>query len=201
VDTYKDDVQIVFKHNPLPFHKDAKPAALASMAAHRQGKFWEMHDKLFQDTKNLKPETFEQYAKEIGLNLAKFKKDMADPALAKLIDQDQAQSRQFGARGTPAFFVNGRNIRGAQPFAAFKIKIDEEIKKADALLKKGVARSKLYEELTKNGLTKVAAAPAQQAPGARAAVPQTRFKAPVGKSPFKGAQHAKVTIVEWSDFQ
>jgi protein-disulfide isomerase len=168
------------------------------MAAHRQGKFWEMHDKLFQDNKVLTADTFERYAKEIGLNLDRFKKDMADPALQKQIDQDQALATQLGARGTPAFFINGKNLRGAQPFEAFKAKIEEEMKKADELLKKGVAPAKLYDQIIKTGLDKVAPLPAG-APGAPAA--NARYKVDVGNSPFKGAKHAKVTIVEWSDFQ
>jgi len=157
-----------------------------------------MHDKLFQDTKTLTPETFDRYATELGLNLVRFKKDMADPVLAKQIDADQAMAQQFGARGTPAFFINGKNMRGAQPFEAFKAKIDEELKKADELVKKGVPPAKLYDEIIKTGLDKVAAAPAA-APGAPP--PNIRYKAEVGNSPFKGAKQAKVTIVEWSDFQ
>jgi len=160
-----------------------------------------MHDKLFQDTKTLTPETFDRYATELGLNLGKFKKDMADPALAKQIDAEQALSNQLGARGTPAFFINGKNMRGAQPFEAFKAKIDEEMKKADEMLKKGVSAAKLYDEIIKTGLDRVAAA-APGAPGAAGApAGNVRYKAEVGNSPFKGSKNAKVTIVEWSEFQ
>jgi protein-disulfide isomerase len=170
------------------------------MAAHRQGKFWEMHDKLFQDTKTLTPETFDKYASELGLNMARFKKDMADPALARQIDADQALANQLGARGTPAFFINGKNMRGAQPFEAFKAKIDEEMKKADDLLKKGVPAAKLYDEIIKTGLDKIAAAPAG-APGAPGVAANVRYKVDVGNSPMKGSKTAKVTLVEWSEFQ
>ncbi len=74
MDTYKNDVRIAFKHNPLPFHKDAKLAAEATMAAGAQGKFWEMHDKLFDNQKKLKRPELDKYAQELGLDAGKFKK-------------------------------------------------------------------------------------------------------------------------------
>jgi protein-disulfide isomerase len=196
-------VAIAYKYNPLPFHPNARPAALAAKAAQRQGKFWEMYDKLFANQQALgTPGTFDGYAKELGLNVDKFKKDMADPAAQKEIDDDVALAAQIGARGTPAFFINGKNLRGAQPFEAFKAKIDEELKKADELMKKGVAKAKIYDEIMKTGLDKVAAV-APGAPGAAPGMPapNVRYKAEVGNSPSKGPKNAKVTIVEWSDFQ
>ena len=73
METYGDAVSIAFYHNALPFHKDAKPAAIASLAAAKQGKFWEFHDKAFQNQRALKPANFEAWGKELGLDMAKFK--------------------------------------------------------------------------------------------------------------------------------
>ena len=143
---------MVFKHQPLPFHPNAMPAALAAEAAHRQGKFWEMHDKLFGDQKSLGPETYERYAKELGLNLAKWKADMASDSVKKTIEAESQAGTAIGARGTPAFFINGKSLSGAQPFESFKAVIDAEIQAADALLKKGVAPAKLYDEILKQAL-------------------------------------------------
>jgi protein-disulfide isomerase len=148
---YEGDLRIVFKHNPLPFHKSAMPAALAAEAAGKQGKFWEMHDKLFGDPKGLTPENFEKYAKEIGLNVAQFKKDMESDEVKKRIQAQQKEGAKFGARGTPAFFINGRFLSGAQPLANFKKLIDEELKRADEELKKGTPKGKLYEQLIAKG--------------------------------------------------
>lgn len=148
---YGKDVRIVAKHNPLPMHTQAELAARASEAAGAQGKFWEMHDKMFEHSKELTDENFVTWAGGLGLDAEKFKKDLADPALAKKVDDNQKQGTTLGARGTPAFFVNGRYLSGAQPVDAFKAVIDEEIKKADALIAKGVSADRVYEETIKNG--------------------------------------------------
>lgn len=121
---YPEQVKIVFKHLPLPFHPQAKPAARASIAAHRQDKFWEMHDKLFENQKNLSDETYMALAKELGLDMEQFKKDFNDPEVAKMVDTDAALAAKLGVQGTPGFFVNGVQVRGAQPFPQFKILID-----------------------------------------------------------------------------
>ena len=107
---------------------------------------------------------------------------------------------KFGARGTPNFFINGRKLRGAQPFEAFKAMIDEEIKKADAKLKRRrTPRGQLYAALTKDGLDK-AAPPPRRSPGAPDA--EHALPAPTAKgAPSKGAKDALVTIVQYSDFQ
>ena len=135
-------------------HNRAMPAAMASEAAGKQGKFWEMHDKLFQDPRALTDENIEKYATELGLDMAKFKEDLKDKKLEAKIKKQQAQGATLGARGTPAFFVNGRFMSGAQPFEAFKAIIDEEMKKADALLAKGTPKDKLYETIIAKGKTK-----------------------------------------------
>ncbi len=153
--TYGDDVRIAFKHNPLSFHPRAMPAAIAAEAAGKQGKFFEMHDKLFANQKELTDENFVTWAKELGLDVDKFKKDLTDPALKKKAEAHQAEGMRLGARGTPAFFVNGRFLSGAQPFPAFKALIDEEMKKADKLISDGTARDKVYDEVIKNGKTAV----------------------------------------------
>jgi protein-disulfide isomerase len=129
LDDYPNDVRVVYKHYPLSFHKQALPAALASEAAGRQGKFWEMHDLLFQNQRNLSYEAFKGYASQLGLDVAKFEEDYKSPELAKQIEADVALARSLGVTGTPGFFVNGRFLSGAQPYAAFKQKIDEELKK------------------------------------------------------------------------
>ncbi len=127
--TYGDKVRIAFKHLPLPMHPQAVPAAIASEAARRQGKFWPMHDKLFADQQNLTDEAFVRYAKELRLDEARFKKDLADPAVRAKVEADSREANTLGVNGTPGFFINGRYLSGAQPFSAFKQIIDEEIAK------------------------------------------------------------------------
>lgn len=138
---YGDDVRFVFKHNALPFHKRAKPAALAAECARDQGKFWEMHDKLFEKQRELEDADLEKYAQEIGLNTGTYKACYTSNKHSGRIDGDQRMANSFGARGTPAFFINGRFLSGAQPFSAFQALIDEELKKAKA---SGVSKEKYY---------------------------------------------------------
>ena len=187
-------------NNPLPFHKNAKPAATAALEAHAQKgdeAFWAMHEKMFANQKALTTENLEKWGKELGLNGAKLKKALADDKYSKTIQEQQALANKLGARGTPAFFINGRNLRGAQPLAGFTTLIDEELAKAKALVKKGTPRAKVYEETIKNGETGPKAAPAAAKPDANKV-----YDIPVPKkAPRKGAAKAKVVIQEFSDFQ
>jgi protein-disulfide isomerase len=134
-------------------HNRAMAAAMAAEAAGKPGKFWEMHDKLFENAKELTDENFAKWADEIGLDTAKFKKDLEDEGLKKKVLDQQKLGMSLGARGTPAFFINGRYLSGAQPAPAFKAVIDEEMKKADALIAKGTPKDKVYDETIKAGKT------------------------------------------------
>ncbi len=197
---YGNDVAIAFRHNPLPFHNNAMPAALASEAAREQGKFWEMHDKLFANQQSLDRPGLEKLAGEIGLNMGKFKEALDKEKGKERIKKDMDDAANFGARGTPNFFINGRNFRGAQPVEAFKAVVDEELKKADAKIASGTPRGQVYAALTSGGLDKAAAPPP---PPAAAGEPDanTRFKADIKGAPLKGAKDAQVTIVQFSDYQ
>ena len=197
---YASDVQLAYKHNPLPFHQQAMPAALAAEAAREQGKFWEMHDKLFKNQANLQRADLDKYAQEIGLDMGKYKEAMDKEKGKDRIKSDMAEAEKFGARGTPNFFINGRNFRGAQPIEAFKAVVDEEIKKADAKIASGTPRGQVYAALTQDGLDKAAAPPPPKAsPGEPDA--NVRYRAEVKGAPVKGAKDALVTIVQWSDYQ
>ena len=125
-------------------------AALAFSAANRQGKAWQMHDKMFEGQPALTKDDLDKYAKELGLDVAKFDKDMDDPKLKEEIATDTKQEAEVGGSGTPAFFINGRLLSGAQPFEKFKALIDEEIKKADELLKAGVPLADIYKKRTES---------------------------------------------------
>src|SRR5690554_3927669 len=128
---YDGKVKIAFKHFPLPFHPHAKPAARAALAAGEQGKFWQMHDLLFENQRILNDaELYPKLAKQLGLNVEKFEKDMKKPAYDTLIDQDMAQGAKLGVRGTPAFFINGERVSGAQPVENFEAAIERALKEA-----------------------------------------------------------------------
>ncbi|HIA03697.1 MAG TPA: hypothetical protein EYN66_17625 [Myxococcales bacterium] len=130
----KGRIKVVFKQFPLGFHKAAKPAAVASLAAHDQGKFWEYHDKIFANQTKLKTATaatYEGWAKELGLNLAKFKAYVASGKGEKIVENDMKEGRAGGVRGTPSIYINGRKYQSSAGYspAAFKSVINKYFKK------------------------------------------------------------------------
>jgi protein-disulfide isomerase len=126
---YGDQVRIVFRHHPLPMHANARLAAIASMAASEQGKFWEMHDVLFDNQRSLDRASLEGYAKAMGLDLARFQKALDSSTWANYVDTDEAEAQKRGIAGTPFFFINGKAVMGAQPLDAFTQVIDAELKR------------------------------------------------------------------------
>lgn len=132
---YSEDVKFVFRHFPLRnIHPNAQSAALAAEAAGKQGKFWEMHDKLFETqgswgriTTNLQGQ-FEDYAEELGLDMEQFRSDYSDPETAKRINQDLSTGKALGATGTPTFILNGKMIETPANAEAFGKILDEAIK-------------------------------------------------------------------------
>ncbi len=124
--TYGDKVRYVHRDFPLPFHANARPAAEAAGCAGAQGKFWEYQDKLWT-AQDLSSDTLKSLAKEVGLDQAKFDDCLAKKPNALQIDKDMAEGQEAGVNGTPAFFINGRMLSGAQPFEKFQEIIDDEL--------------------------------------------------------------------------
>jgi len=124
--TYGDKVRFVYRHYPLEFHAKARPAAEAAECANAQGKFWEYHDKVFASA-DLSETKLKAIAGEVGLDQAKFDECLAKHASKDAVDKDMADASGVGVTGTPAFFINGRMISGAQPFEKFKEIIDQEL--------------------------------------------------------------------------
>jgi len=122
---YPGKVRVAFRQHPLPFHKNAMSAAKASLAAHEQGKFWEFHDKLFENQRNLDEANIKKMAKDLGLDVAKFEKSWKSTKFDAQIQEDMKWARANQASGTPAFFVNGVYVKGAKPFGYFKQVIDK----------------------------------------------------------------------------
>ncbi len=144
--TESEDVRWVIKQLPLPIHAAAVGAAKAALAAGRQGKFWEMHDRLLAHEGSMGRLDFVRFAEEIGLDGERFLAELDDPALAKLVDDDIALAELLGIPGTPGFFVNGRYASG---YRAGQIAgmIAEEREKAQALMAEGVPRAEVAARL------------------------------------------------------
>lgn len=105
------EVKVVFKQFPLAMHKQAQSAALASLAAHRQGKFWQYHDLLFENQKSLSEAKYTELAKKLGLDLERFSKDSKALVSQQALERDMADAQLAGVRGTPTIFVNGRRLK------------------------------------------------------------------------------------------
>jgi len=110
-----DQVKVVFKHFPLPSHQLARPAAAAAMAAQNQGKFWEMHDRIFAAQKELSPAKIRVLAQELQLDMDRFDRDIKSPEMTRRLEKEIADGRQARVRGTPALFVNGRPVTQRTP--------------------------------------------------------------------------------------
>ncbi len=129
--TYPQSVRLVFKHNPLPMHPDAPLAHRASIAAAEQGQFWEMHDLIFSNIRDLSRNTLMSYASDLDFDLAKFTADIDSDRVATLLSQDMAESERLGINGTPTFLINGKFVSGAQPFDNFQALIERELLEVD----------------------------------------------------------------------
>lgn len=107
---YRGRAKLVYKHYPLPFHKRAKIAAVATEAAHDQGQFWKMHDLVFANQTRLSDADLDAYAQQIGLDMAKFKAAIADKDHVARVEKDQKDGSKLGIQGTPTVYVNGRHM-------------------------------------------------------------------------------------------
>ena len=126
---YPNDVNFVMKQFPLrQIHPNADPAARAAVAAGKQGKFWEMHDELYKNQRNLSPETIKGIAEKIGLDVKKWEADMDSDDVKKEIDEDLALGQKVHVRGTPTLFINGK-IAQNRSVEGMKAQIDQELKK------------------------------------------------------------------------
>ncbi|MCG6972628.1 MAG: thioredoxin domain-containing protein [Desulfobacterales bacterium] len=110
-------VRLVFKNFPLRMHRYAMEAAMAAMAADRQGKFWQFHDRLFLDYNQLSDQKIKDIAESLGLNMAEFDKQMKSPEIRAKIEKDIQDGRQAAVTGTPTVFINGRRVRDWSPNA------------------------------------------------------------------------------------
>jgi protein-disulfide isomerase len=128
---YGKKLRVVFKNFPLPFHKDAVPAALAGLCANEQGNnyFWKMHDAMFADQSKLKSAALVATAKGLGMDEAKFKSCLDTSKYKSQLDADVADGQKAGVKSTPTFYVNGQMINGAHPLEVFSEIIDDELKK------------------------------------------------------------------------
>jgi protein-disulfide isomerase len=127
VRVYGDQVRVVFRQYPLNIHPQAQKAAEASLCADDQGKFWELHDAMFADQRNLAVEQLKAKAGELGLDAAAFAACLDGAKYAEKVAEDMNHGIAVGVNGTPAIFVNGRFLSGAVPFEEIAKLVDDEL--------------------------------------------------------------------------
>ncbi|MFO7563946.1 MAG: thioredoxin domain-containing protein [Enhygromyxa sp.] len=154
LEAHPDQVRLVYVQRPLPMHPNARDASKAALAADKQGKFWEMHEKLFLRQLH-RLDQFVKVAEELGLDIEQFKADYASEEVAAQLAADQQLSDQFGVNGTPAFFINGRYISGALDYATFEAIFQERLAEAQTLVAQGTAPSQVYDKLMSTAKTTV----------------------------------------------
>ena len=202
-ETYGDDVRIVFKNDPLPFHQHARLAAevgQAVFATKGNDAFWRYHDMAFRRQQLMSPDAIRAWGVAAGADSREIDDGLAKKKWSDKVERDEAASKRLGVVGTPASFVNGVALSGAQPFEKFKEVIDAELVKAKDLAQRGVGRDRIYARL--------AAANYQEPRVGKnddddddEKPDTTVWKVPIGASPVRGSSSALVTVVEFGDFQ
>jgi protein-disulfide isomerase/serine/threonine protein kinase len=195
-------LRVVWKNDPLPFHNRAEPAAEAGEGVFELGgsaAFWEFQSQAYGPSGDLADDALVRYAGAAGVTDAKtMRAGLVDHRWKSKVDSDADLAKKVGVSGTPAFYINGVMVSGAQPVEKFVTVIDAEKRKADARIASGTPRDRVYVTMSREN--KVATPDAGAAPAAPEDT-TTIYQVPVAGSPVRGNPNALVTIVEFADFQ
>ena len=204
-ETYGEDVRIVFKHDPLSFHPHAALAAEVGSAVFAlQGPeaFWRYHDMAFRRQQLMAPDSIRAWSIAAGADSRDVEAGLESKKWAAKVERDVALAKRLGVNGTPASFVNGVLLTGAQPFEKFKEVIDAALIDAKALAERGVPRERIYGRLVTASFKDPKRPAAEDDDGEDQKRRDAEvWKVPVASSPVLGSSSALVTIVEFSDFQ
>ena len=198
-------LRVVFKHNPLPFHQDAVPAALAAQAVYElagASAFFAYVELVFQGQAQLSDANLLAWAAQVGVDRGALIRKVGSRDFQAKLEADMALAQRVGLSGTPAFLVNGSRLIGAQPYEAFKSLVDDELVAAQKLRSAAPSLARCIRHAS----PRICASPLPMtttttAPVAPPPPDTTVWKVPVGKSPSMGPANALVTLVEFSDFE
>ncbi len=188
---FPQQIRVVWKDNPLPFHKQAKAAATVARLAFERGgneMFWKAHDQLFGAQQQLGPDTYRQIAQHLGLNADEVSMAIESGQYETAFQDAAAEAFDLRVTGAPHFFINGRRIPGAQPYESFEEVVTSRLAAARALVENGVAPANVYDEVLKTG----------RPPGASKAATKPSYGA---SNPVSGPKDAKVVIQVWCEFE
>ena len=199
-----DQLRIVWKNLPLPFHEKAQGTAEAAegvRALAGNDAFWRFHDIVFRNQGELSPDVLATWAERAGVTrIAELKAGLAAHTWKAKVDSDAALAHTGGVSGTPGFLVEGELLSGAQPYDRFKAAVDAQLARAQAKLASGTPREQLYSVISNENKTAHALAK-PETPDVVAEDRVTVHKVPVGRSPVRGRNDALVTVIEFGDFQ
>ena len=199
-----DKIRIVWKNNPLPFHNRARPTHEAAQTVFALGgndAFWKFHKAAFSNQQGLTDENYEKWAKEAGVDVAKFKAALAAKKYTAKVDEDLAMAKKVGATGTPAFRINGVTLSGAQPVEKFTEVIDAQLAEAKKLVASGTKPADVYVALTNKNQVAAPAQPNKPAPDAEEEDKSVWKVLVQDDDPIRGPKDALVTMIIFSDFQ
>lgn len=209
VQEYQGRVRLAAFEYPLPIHATAALAAKWAFAAGEQGKYWEARDVVFNNQKNLDDAGLAALARNLGLDLERLEKDRTSQAAADHVDAGLKMGKTLGVQGTPTFFVNGVRMAGAQPAESFRMTIEEELRRAEALVATGVRPENVYAKIMENATASAEPEPGSGAcgsddcdcaEGAKKEAPDNEvYSIEIGQSPSRGSANAEVTIVAFTD--
>ena len=193
-------LRVVWKNYPLPFHHDARGAAETAMALLERGGadgFWRYHDAIFASERGLGRVLFDESIGTAGFSVEDVARAVRTGGPARKVHDDELLGQALGVTGTPAFFVNGVLVHGAQPIEKFREVIDAQLQAARAAAEAGTPPAQIYAQLTTRNFAPPAPPPADEEPPPDLTI----YRVPVGASPARGPAGAPVTIVEFADFQ
>ncbi len=196
---YPGKLRLVFRHNLLD-PDDGTLAAEAAMAADAQGRFWQMHDRLFGEPPRTR-RAVEGLARELGLDLVRFRRDLDSRAHRGKVAADTRVAGELGITSTPMFFVNGRPVKGAQGVAAFRRVIEQELQRAAGLRARGVTAAELYRTAVAGGRERGELDDIDEYAGAGPVAEGTLHRVHVPPGRARGPADALVTIVVFIDFE
>jgi protein-disulfide isomerase len=199
---YPGQLRVVYRHSLLDPDDGTLPAEAAAAAA-AQGRFWAFHDRLFAAEGPIDRAEVERAARDVGLDLARFRRDLDDARYRSAVRGDDRRASDLGVSATPAFFVNGRPLLGARSLGTFIALIEKERAEAEALVASGTPRRDLYQTVTGRGLAQSGPiAPGADNPAEPTVDPSATYAIGAGSPAQKlGRDDAPVTIVEFGDYR
>ncbi|MDH5490857.1 MAG: thioredoxin domain-containing protein [Myxococcales bacterium] len=205
LETYPDEVALVFRHLPLPSHEHAAGAALASVEARAQGgdqAFWAMHDRLFAQQDELDLEGLERAAAALGLDPLRFRQALLGGAHIAAVQADMQIAMRLGIRGTPTFFVNGRPQVGAVSFEDLRPILEQELRLGRREVRQGLAASGAYARRMAEASEAPPPEPAFEPGALGAGEGSRRIEVPIpADAPSRGPAEAPIVLQVFSDFE